>query len=93
MAQPANRIAAFRSKIDALLSAIEAAQAEATTIDYLGGPSFYRDELTRVTDTGAAINDITPAQLTKAIEALAAVKVLLEANTQLHGKALAQMRQ
>lgn len=93
MAKAENRISAFRGKVDNLLGAIEDAQAEATTIDYLGGALFYRDELNRVTDTGVAIHDITPAQFTAAITALAGIKALLEADNQAIGKALARMRQ
>ena len=93
MARPANQIQNFRNKIDNLLSALENAQAEAITIDYLGGASFYHDELSKVDATGAPAYDITPVQMGNAIGALAAIKALLEANNQTHGKALARMRQ
>jgi len=92
MAKPINRIQAFRNRINNLLSAIEAAQAEATTIDYLGGLSFYRDELQKVDGQGVPIYDITPGNFTSAVDSLNAIRTLLEANNQAHGKALARMR-
>jgi len=54
--------------------------------------AFYREELQRVNDVGVSIHDITPAQLTSAIASLGAIKALLEADNQAHGKALARMR-
>ncbi len=92
MAQAINQISNFRNKVNAVLSALEDAQGAAQTIDYLGGITFYRDELNRVTDTGVAIHDITPIQFTAAITSLGAIKTLLEADNQAHGKALARMR-
>ena len=93
MARPANQIQNFRNKIDNLLSALEDAQGASQTIDYLGGATFYRDELNKTDATGAPVYDITPAQMGNAVDALAAIRALLEANTQTHGKALARMRQ
>lgn len=92
MARPINRIESFRSKADAFMSAFEDLQGEAQCIDYLGGPSFYRDELLKTDAEGTLISDITPANFTAAIAALAAIKALLEADSQLHGKSLARMR-
>lgn len=91
MARPINQIQLFRNSIKGLLDALEKAQGNALVIDYLGGVTFYRDELQKVDATGGAIYDITPIQLTAAIDALTAIKGLLEANTQAHGKALARM--
>jgi len=92
MAQPINQIRNFRNKVNQVLSALEDAQGAAQTIDYLGGLNFYKGELQRVNDVGVAIHDITPAQMTAAITSLGAIKVLLEADNQAHGKALARMR-
>ena len=47
MARPINQIQQFRSKINQVLSALEDAQGAAQTIDYLGGITFYRDELNK----------------------------------------------
>ena len=82
----------FRNKINQVLSALEDAQGAAQTIDYLGGAGFYRSELERVNDVGESIHDITTAQMTAAINSLGAIKTLLEADNQSHGKALARMR-
>jgi hypothetical protein len=92
MAQPINQISNFRNKVNQVLSALEDAQGAAQTIDYLGSANFYRSELERVNDVGVAIHDITPAQFTGAINALASIKALLEADNQAIGKALARMR-
>lgn len=92
MARPANQIVQFRQTIKNLLTAYEDAQAAAQTLDYLGGPTFYRDELQKVDSGGVAIYDITPAHLGNAIDALAAIDALLEADLQKYGKALARMR-
>ena len=92
MARATNQIQHFRNTVDNLLSALEAAQASSQTIDYLGGVTFYRDELLKTDGTGALVYDITPVQVTAAIAALAAIKALLEADNQAHGKALARMR-
>ena len=92
MARPINQIQQFRNKINQVLSAIEQAQGAAQTIDYLGGAAFYRPELDKVDNLNVPIHDITTAQMTAAINALASIKVLLEADNQTIGKALARMR-
>ena len=92
MAIAANQVQNFRQTVKALLEAFENAQGAAQTLDYLGGPAFYRTELEKVDAQNVAIYDITPAQLTQAITALAAVKTLLEADNQTVGKALARMK-
>lgn len=92
MARAANQVQQFRQTIKALLEALENAQGAAQTIDYLGGSSFYRAELEKTDAQGVAIYDITPAQMTNAIQALASVKTLLEANNQAIGKDLARMK-
>ena len=91
MARASNQIIRFRSSIKQLLSALEQAKEDATIIDYLGGAAFYRDELQKVDASGGAVYDLTPLQFTAAIDALAAIKTLLEANSQALGKALARM--
>ncbi len=93
MARPINQITQFRNRISGVLSAIEQAQAAATTIDYLGGAQFYRAELDKVDDAGKSVYDITTAHMTQAITALASIKMLLEADNQSVGKALARMRE
>ncbi len=93
MARPINQISQFRNRISAVLSAIEQAQASAQTIDYLGGSPFYRAELDKQDDLGAPVFDITTAQMTAAINALGAIKTLLEADNQALGKALSRMRE
>ena len=93
MARPINQIQQFRNKINAVLSAIEQAQASATTIDYLGGAAFYRPELDKTDEALTPIHDITTAQFTQAINALGSIKTLLEADNQAIGKALARMRE
>lgn len=76
MARPINQISQFRNRISAVLSAIEQAQASATTIDYLGGPAFYRSELDKVDGDGAPVYDITTANMTAAINALASIRAM-----------------
>lgn len=92
MARPANQIINFRDRVDELLTAIERARAAAKTIDYPGSNGFYGAELDKVDQSGAAVYDVTKAQFGNAIDALAAIDALLEADLQKHGKALARMR-
>lgn len=92
MARPINQIQQFRNKVNQVLSALEDAQGAAQTIDYLGGITFYRDELNKTDEALTPIHNITPAQFTAAINALASIKTLLEADNQAIGKALARMR-
>ena len=91
MARPINQITIFRGRIKALLDALEEANAQAQVIDYLGGQTFVRDELQKVDANGVPVHDITPVQFGNAVEALAAIKALLEADNQTRGKALARM--
>jgi hypothetical protein len=93
MARAANQIQRFRSAASNFLDALNALTATAKTIDYLGGLVVYGPELDKVDAENKPIYDISKVQMTNAITAVGSINALLEADTQVIGKRLSNMRE